>query len=294
MNQQKTPCLEARNLSCAYNINGRKTVLRNVDLALHPGELVGLIGPNGAGKTTLLRALIRLLPPQDGQVLLDGRDIWQLSARQVAQRVGRVPQTANMAWPYTVEHVVRMGRYPHRSWLAPFNGADKAAVESALSRLQLLLLRHRPLNTLSGGEQQRVLMARALAQEPAVLLLDEPIANLDINHQYQVLALLRSLVQDSKLATLLAIHDLGLAARFCDRLVLLNHGKVWAAGLPAEVLQVDHLRAVFGVDAQLYRDPLGQWALSVQPLPENVNGAGRPIRKEQHARSDYSGNFSSR
>jgi iron complex transport system ATP-binding protein len=273
MNNQTIPLLEARGLSCTYAVNGRQTVLSNVNLALYPGELVGLIGPNGAGKTTLLRALIRLLPPQSGQVLLDGQDIWQLSPRQVAQRVGRVPQTANMAWPYTVEHVVRMGRYPHRSWLAPFNGQDATAVENALNRLHLCPLRHRPLNTLSGGEQQRVLMARALAQEPAGLLLDEPIANLDINHQYQVLALVRNLVQESGLATILAIHDLELAARFCDRLVLLNHGQVWAAGRPAEVLQVDHLRTVFGVEAQLYRNPLGQWALSVRPTPEPANGA---------------------
>ncbi|MEW5960873.1 MAG: ABC transporter ATP-binding protein, partial [Chloroflexota bacterium] len=191
MSEMSTPYLEARALSCAYALNGRRVVVQEVNLALHGSEVVGLIGPNGAGKTTLLRALARLLPPQSGQVLLDGRDIWRLSPRQVAQRIGRVPQSTQLVWPYTVEYIVRMGRYPHRSWLAPLNSRDAGAVEHALARLQLQPLRHRPLNTLSGGEQQRVLIARALAQEPVILLLDEPIANLDISHQYQVLALLR-------------------------------------------------------------------------------------------------------
>jgi iron complex transport system ATP-binding protein len=258
--------LEAKTISCAYAVNGRQSVVKDVNLRLYRGQLVGLIGPNGAGKTTLLRALSRLLPPQSGQVLLDGRDIWRLSPRQVAKSIGRVPQNTQLVWSYTVDHVVRMGRFPHRNWLAPFNGQDASAVERALSRLHLESLRHRSLTTLSGGEQQRVLIARALAQEPTILLLDEPIANLDINHQYQVLALLRDLVRQSQLAVILAIHDLELAARYCDRLVLLNRGEVWAAGQPTDVLKGEHLRAVFGVETQLYLDPLGQWALSVQPV----------------------------
>jgi iron complex transport system ATP-binding protein len=233
---------------------------------LHPGELVGLIGPNGAGKTTLLRALARLLRPQEGQVLLNGQDIWHLSARQVARQIGRVPQSAHTAWPYPVEHVVRLGRFPHRGWLAPFNGKDAAAVDKALTLLGLQTMRRRLLDTLSGGEQQRVLIARALVQEPTVLLLDEPIANLDINHQHQVLAMVQNLVQEYNLAALLAIHDLSLAARYCDRLILLHQGRVWAAGTAADVLRPDYLRTVFEVTSQLYRDPAGQWALSVQPV----------------------------
>ncbi|HEX9926105.1 MAG TPA: ABC transporter ATP-binding protein [Anaerolineae bacterium] len=269
MNEQASPYLEARSLVCAYQANAQQIILHDVDMALYPGELVGLIGPNGAGKTTLLRALARLLPPKSGQVLLDGRDIWRLSVRQMARRVGRVPQSANAAWPYAIEHVVRMGRYPHRGWLAPHNQRDLSAVEEALDCMVLKPLRNRAFNTLSGGEQQRVLIARALAQEPRVLLLDEPIANLDINHQLQVLTLVRDRVRHQQLAAVLAIHDLELAARFCDRLILLNQGRIWAAGLPAEVLQVDHLRNVFGVKAQLYRDPLGQWALSVELVSDD-------------------------
>lgn len=266
MSQISQPRLEARTLSCAYAVNGRQSVVKDVSLGLYRGEVVGLIGPNGAGKTTLLRALSRLLPPQTGQVLLEGRDIWQLSPRQVAKRIGRVPQSTELVWSYTVDHVVSMGRFPHRNWLAPFNSHDTVAVEQALNRLELQSLRRRPLHTLSGGEQQRVLIARALAQEPTILLLDEPIANLDINHQYQVLTLLQELAQRSQLAIILAIHDLELAARYCDRLVLLHRGEVWAAGQPTEVLQVEHLRTVFGVETQLYLDPMGQWALSVQPV----------------------------
>lgn len=270
MNQpDDSPYLQAHGLSCGYRLNGRLSVLRQVDVSLFPGQMVALIGPNGAGKTTLLRALSRLLRPQAGRVLLKGRDIWELSARQAAQQIGRVPQTAAMAWPYTVEHVVQMGRFPHRHWLSPLNSRDGAIVEQALSRLELEPLRHRPVNTLSGGEQQRVLIARALAQEPGVLLLDEPIANLDINHQHQVLALIRELATSSHLAILLALHDLELAARYCDRLILLHLGQIWQAGPPAEVLDGNHLRTVFGIETQLYRDPLGHWALTVQSLPLN-------------------------
>lgn len=275
MEKQSTPHLETQALSCAYSNNGHHKVLDNISLTLHPGELVGLIGPNGAGKTSLLRALARLLQPQRGQVFLDGHNIWGLSPRRVAQKIGRVPQSANMAWSYTVEHIVRMGRYPHRSWMSPFNGQDAAAVENALAHLSLLTLRNRVFTTLSGGEQQRVLIARALAQEPTVLLLDEPIANLDVNHQHHALVMVQNLVQEYRLAALMAIHDLGLAARYCDRLILLNNGQILAKGTAEEVLQAGHLQTVFGVETQLYRDPLGEWALSVRPLNDSSDP---PIR----------------
>lgn len=280
MEKQTTAYLETQALSCAYANNGRHKVLHGINLNLYSGELVGLIGPNGAGKTSLLRALARLLRPQSGQVFLDGHNIWELSPRQVAQKIGRVPQSANMVWSYTVEHIVRMGRYPHRSWLSPFNGKDTAAVENALAHLSLLTLRDRVFTTLSGGEQQRVLIARALAQEPTALLLDEPIANLDINHQHQALIMVQNLVQEYHLVALMAIHDLGLAARYCDRLILLNKGQILTQGTPEEVLQADHLQTVFDVEAQLYRDPLGEWALSVKPLNGYLSPIGVPILGE--------------
>lgn len=270
MNQQPaTPYLAARALSCSYSANNRQPVVQAIDLELWPGELVGLIGPNGAGKTTLLRALSRLLRPDQGEILLKGRDIWRLSARQVAREIGRVPQTAHSAWPYPVEQVVQMGRFPHHSWLTPLNGQDAAIVETVMTRLELQPLRRRTLDTLSGGEQQRVLIARALAQQPAILLLDEPIANLDINHQHQVLGLIQDLAESSGLAIFMAIHDLELAARYCHRLTLLHQGQIWAAGQPADVLQESHMQAVFGIDSRLYRNPLGHWALMVQPTPQN-------------------------
>ncbi|MBW7881676.1 MAG: ABC transporter ATP-binding protein [Caldilineaceae bacterium] len=266
MNKENRIRLEACDIACAYALNGRRTVLEGVSLVLQSGELVGLIGPNGVGKTTLLRALNRLLPLSRGQVLLNGRDIWRHTPRATARHIGRVPQSAESVWPYSVEDVVRQGRYPHRGWLAPFSRHDADAVDMALVRLDLQPLRRRLFHTLSGGERRRVLIARALAQEPDVLLLDEPPANLDINHQHQVLALVRQMVKTTGngMAALASIHDLALAARYCDRLILLHKGRVCAEGDARHVLQPAHLAAVFAVDAQLYRDPAGHWAITIQ------------------------------
>jgi iron complex transport system ATP-binding protein len=163
-----------------------------------------------------------------------------------------------------VEEIVLLGRAPHRGWLLPYSAADRAAVENALMQTDLLNLRTRPVDKLSGGERQRTLIARALAQEALILLLDEPTANLDFRFQMQVLDLARELASKNGLAVLVAIHDLGMAARYCDRLVLIANGCEFASGTPSEVFTPQTLKAVFGVDGQLYRDPHGQWAISAK------------------------------
>jgi len=253
--------LSANSLSLSYNGHN---VVQDFNLTIPPRTIVGLVGPNGSGKTTILRALAGLIEPRSGTALVQGKSASRLEKRLRARQIGWVPQQESAAWPLTVAEVVRLGRAPHRGWLMPFTAEDMDIVECALARADLLELKHRPVNKLSGGEFQRVLIARVLAQEPEALLLDEPTASLDIHHQIQVLDLVRSLVNEKGLSVVMAIHDLNLAVRYCDQLVLLNRGTQVSAGTPEEVLTPQNLHAVFGVDARLYRNPWGAWAVSVQ------------------------------
>ncbi len=255
--------LTANHVTFAYN---GQTVISDLSLAVAQGEVLGLIGPNGAGKSTVLRALAGQCTPNIGAVLLDGKNVRALSSLARARRIGLVPQGESLAWPLTVEEIVALGRAAHRGWLLPLSTVDRDVIAWALACTHLTRLRDRPVDKLSGGERQRTLIARALTQQPAVLLLDEPTANLDIHHQLQVLDLMRELVTSGNLAAVLAIHDLTLAARYCDRLVLLHAGRAIACGSPETVLTSDNLRAVFDVQAELYRNPFGQWSLSVQSL----------------------------
>jgi iron complex transport system ATP-binding protein len=252
--------IQTERLTLGYN---GKTIISGFDITAQSGEIVGIIGPNGAGKTTILRALAGLMIPRDGAALLNGENIQHLSAADRARSIGLVPQAESHAWPISVEDIVMMGRTPHRGWFMPFSGKDHQFVGRVLQQTGLTDFRHRSIDKLSGGERQRVMIARALAQNPKVMLLDEPTASLDIHHQIQVLSLVRQLVEQQSLLAIIAIHDLTLAARFCDRLVLLYEGQAFAIGTPAEVLKPHNLKKVFGIEAQLYRDPYGQWALSV-------------------------------
>lgn len=253
--------LSANSLSLSYNGHN---VVEGFNLSIPKRTIVGLVGPNGSGKTTILRALAGLIEPRAGTALVQGKHASRLDKRLRARKIGWVPQQESAAWPLTVAEVVRLGRAPHRGWLMPFTAEDMDIVEHALARADLLALKHRPVNKLSGGEFQRVLIARVLAQEPEALLLDEPTASLDIHHQIQVLDLVRGLVHEKGLSVVMAIHDLNLAVRYCDRLVLLDRGRQVSAGTPEEVLTPENLHAVFGVNARLYRDPWGAWAVSVQ------------------------------
>jgi iron complex transport system ATP-binding protein len=182
--------LETDSITCSYNGHA---VVEDLCLSARPGEVLGLIGPNGAGKTTVLRAMARILRPRHGSVLLDGKDMWHISSRAVAQRLALAPQIESGAWPISVEQAVILGRAPHRGWFLPMSSADRTAVDRALQRAELTDLRDRPVSKLSGGEQRRVVLARALAQEPDVLLLDEPTAYLDLKHQAETLELMHTL-----------------------------------------------------------------------------------------------------
>ena len=231
------------------------TLLKDVDLRANQGQLVGLIGPNGAGKSTLLRALSGVLRHLDGEVYLEGENMQNQSVKDVAALVALVPQIAPYTHGFTSLELVLMGRYPHLSRFQIEGPSDDRIAREAMSLTETEGFADRTLDTLSGGERQRVFVSRALAQRPRVLLLDEPTSSLDVLHQFKVLSVVRRLVDDG-LTAIAAIHDLSMAARYCDRLVLMSSGRVVAEGLPEEVLSPETIESAFGVRAAVYRDPV--------------------------------------
>jgi iron complex transport system ATP-binding protein len=236
---------------------GRHLVFAGVSFALRPGELVALCGPNGAGKSTLMRLLLGLHRPQAGQVTLGGAPIATLSRREIARRAALLPQDAPADLPLAVREAVALGRLPHLGRFASESTADAEAVTRALVATDTVALAARPVTDLSGGERHRVHLARALAQEAPLLLLDEPIAGLDLAHQLQALDLLRATV-DSGRGALVALHDLSIAARSCDRMLILADGGLRADAPPAEVLTPENLQRYFQVEAEVRTDRRGR------------------------------------
>jgi len=227
-------------------------LLRHIALDARDGEFVGLIGPNGSGKTSLLRCAFRYAKPRHGRVMLDGSDVWSRNARWAAQRVAVLLQDAPEDFGLSVAEVVAMGRTPHKRLLEGTTPDDAAQVERALRYVELEDARDRRFASLSGGEMQRALLARALVQQPQVLMLDEPTNHLDPRHQIELLALVKRL----RITTLATIHDLNLAAAFCDRIYVISRGEIVARGTPEDVLTEDMLRAVYGVEALVDRHPV--------------------------------------
>ncbi len=236
------PVLEARALRVE---RGRRAVLQGVDLALHPGEALALVGPNAAGKSTLVRALAGLRPAVGGEVLLEGRPLPTWSRAAVARRIALVAAEDEAPDRLTVADRVALGRYPHRGPLAPLTAADRAAVARALQLTEIEHLARRQLGTLSAGERQRALLARGLAQEPSVLLLDEPATHLDVRHQLHLFRVLDE-VRERGVAVLAVIHDLQRAV-WAPRMALLHQGRIAADGAPFEVIESEATERAFGV-----------------------------------------------
>ncbi|WP_406005996.1 ABC transporter ATP-binding protein [Streptomyces sp. NBC_00637] len=245
-----TPGLEGLRADRVTRAAGGTLILDGVSLTPRPGAVTGLLGPNGSGKSTLLRLLAGVLAPDSGVVTLDACPLPRMSRRALARRVAVVEQQSDTQLALSVLDVVRLGRIPHRRAWAPASAADEEAVRAALARTGLADKAHRPWHSLSGGERQRVQIARALAQEPRELLLDEPTNHLDVRHQLALLALITEL----RVTSVVALHDLNLAAMYCDRLVVLKEGRVVACGSPYEVLTEALVADVYGVRAAVTAD----------------------------------------
>ncbi len=229
---------------------GERDVLQGVTAEFRHGELTGIIGPNGAGKTTLLRALAGLLPVKSGRISLEGESIDSFDRKETARRVGYLAQKHEPDFPFRVDETVMMGRYPHQGRLAPETDYDRAAVAAALHDMDAENLANRAVNELSGGELQRVLIARTLAMQTPVLLLDEPFANLDVRHCLDILAILRAQAEEGR-AVVVSVHDLNLAHRYCDRLVLLHQGEILVQGDVRSVLTPRFIEKAFEVYAEI-------------------------------------------
>ena len=252
--------------SLTFGYNG-SMILDNLNLVVEDSEVLGLVGPNGSGKTTLIKCMDKILKPK-GSILIDGRDIDTVSRTELAKRLGYVPQSSSTPLATTVFDTVLMGRRPHISWRVSDSDLDKVA--DILGLLHLEYLAMRDFSQLSGGQKQKVLIARALAQEPEVLLLDEPTSSLDMKHQLEVMETISSLVKEKKISAVMALHDLNLASMFVDKLAILKGGKIYAAGEPIDLLNAKNIRDVYGVEAVVMNNLERPYIVPLRSLNEGV------------------------
>ena len=261
--------IETQNLSGGYS---SKPVVEGINFTLENSEWLSLLGANGSGKSTFLKLLSRILQPTGGIILLDGKAIHRLPPNIVAQKVAILPQQQTVPAGLTVDRLVSLGRTPHQPWWQwELTSEDRQKVEEALIQTQMESFRDRSIAQLSGGERQRAFLALALAQDPKVLLLDEPTTYLDINYQLQLLELLQQLQQQRKLTIITVLHEINLAARYSDRLALLKQGNLYAVGTPADILTPEILARVFGVEVAVIDTPVGLQICPIASLPTERN-----------------------
>ncbi|MGI6078987.1 MAG: ABC transporter ATP-binding protein [Fastidiosipilaceae bacterium] len=271
---------------CSFSYSSQ-LVLDQINMQISEGEVVSIVGPNGSGKSTLLRCISRVLQPQGGVVYLNSQDVAHLKPRELARLLGYVPQSGAEVFPLTVYEAVLLGRKPYLSWgVGP---RDREIVDRILRFMKIEEFALKYINEMSGGEKQRVLIARALAQEPEVLLLDEPTSNLDIKHQLEVLGLLHRFAHEGGMTVIMVLHDLNLASRFSEKLVLISEGKVFASGSPSAVLNPANIRAVYDVEADVDQNGLGIQVLPLRSLSadeEDITSLfGEPPVEERQSRA---------
>ena len=263
--------LELQSVGVAY---GHTVVVKDITFQVMPGEMVGLIGPNGSGKSTIIKAISRVISLRSGKILLDGKDVFKMPRGDLARLLGVVPQMSILPSAFTAFEIVLMGRNPHLGLLQYESAKDMAITWQAMERTATQPLAERIVCELSGGEIQRVVIARVLAQQSKSILLDEPTANLDIRHQVEILDLIKNLCLENNLMVVIALHDLNLASQYCDRLILLNNGQIHAQGTPEEVINSRNIKEVYGADGCVYAHP-------VNGLPAVILKAGN----SRHANS---------
>ncbi len=262
--------LETKNLTVTIE---KHTIIKNINLTFNPGRRTAIIGPNGAGKSTLLKALSQLNTHYQGEVLLDGVDVKTIGRQRLSQRLAILPQGAQAPPDVTVGALVDFGRFPYRSWLRPGDPkADREAVEWALERTHLHGFLNRRVMGLSGGERQRAWIAMALAQQPEILLLDEPTTYLDIGHQLEVMNIVEEINRDYQMTVIMVLHDINHALQYADEIVVIKNHGIFAKGTPREILTVDMLGEVFGVKADIFVNSQGISVLSPVSLVRRENG----------------------
>lgn len=260
---------------------GARPVLDGVSFDVPEGSLCGLVGPNGAGKSTFLRCLYGALRPSAGTVLLGERDVRTLSRREIAHAIGVVPQQCHPAFPVSVGHFVAAGRFARSAGVLGPSQADRAVVRDCLAELGLEALAERSIDELSGGEFRRVLIAQALAQEPRVLLFDEPVQQLDLLHQVEVMEFARSYARRGGTAAVVVLHDLALAARYCDTIAILHRGRVARHGTPDETLTADVIREVWGVHASIERSAATGTLIVIALAPSDTKDVSATRGREE-------------
>lgn len=248
------PAISLQQLSFSYRT---QAVLQDINLEIPHQSLLALIGPNGSGKTTLLRLMSKALRPQRGTVRLDGQPLASFSARKLAQKLAVISSEQHFEFPFSVADVVAMGRFPHLNRLERMSDQDWKIVDEAMERTCVLDFRNRSISQLSSGEKQRVLIARAIAQQPSILMLDEPNAHLDINHQIAIFNLLRTLNRQHQMTVIVVLHDLSAAAAFCETMVLLHQGRIVRTGKPAEVITEELIQQTYGAEVVVFPNPVG-------------------------------------